>query len=306
MNRSLVELTALERADIVALCRLARQPASPSELAGVGVALVFEHPSLRTRAASSAAVHALGGFVTSFTGDEVGIDSRECAEDVARTLVQSHEVIALRVRDHGVFARMRAATRGEARLINLLSDVEHPTEAIGDVLTLADHFERASLDLSGLTVAYFGDANNVTRSVAAAMVRLGGRVRVASPAGHELSDEAVAAITAGAVGDGSVELEEDPRVAARGVDALYTDVWTSMGATRGSGDAETLAPYRVSAELLALASPRAIVMHCLPAHRGEEIDADVLESSASVVWRQVRNRTDAMIGALRWVRKENQ
>jgi len=146
----------------------------------------------------------------------------------------------------------------------------------------------------------------VTCSVAAALVRLGARVRVASPVGHELSDEAIAAINAGAVGDGSVDLEEDPRAAARGVDALYTDVWTSMGAARSAGDAEALAPYRVSAELLALASPRAIVMHCLPAHRGEEIDADVLDSSASVVWRQVRNRTDAMIGALRWVRKENQ
>jgi ornithine carbamoyltransferase len=249
-------------------------------------------------------VHALGGFVTTFTGDEVGLDQRESAEDVARTLHQSHAVIALRVRDHNVLTRMVSATRCEARLINLLSDVEHPTQAIADILTLADRFERISFDFSGLTVTYLGDANNVTRSLAAAVVRLGGRVRIASPAGHELDDAAIAAIEAGAVGNGGVEVSDDPRAAARGSDALYTDVWVSMGATTPN-DTDALVPFRITEDLLALASPRAVIMHCLPAHRGEEIADDVMDSAASVVWAQVRHRANAMIGALRWVKEES-
>jgi ornithine carbamoyltransferase len=292
--------------DLASIYRLACAPFDDETLKGQGVALVFERPSLRTRAASSAAVHELGGYVTFFSDEEVGVDRRESAEDVGRTLAETYAIAALRVRDHGVFARVRAATAERLALINLLSDVAHPTQAVADVLTLADEFADGDVDaLAGLEVAYVGDATNVTRSLAVALLRRGVHVRVGAPAGYQLTpggpeDPFTVA------GAGTLTLCEDALSAVRGADAVYTDAWVSMGF---EGEAarrrEDLAAFRVDEGLLAAAAPQAIVLHCLPAHRGEEITDAVLDGERSRVWRQVFHRRSAMMGVLRWIKGES-
>lgn len=306
MNGEFVAMAAMRDDDLAFIYESAQLPPTGDELAGRGVALVFEHPSLRTRASSVAAVQQLGARLSMFTGDEVGLDVRESAEDVARTLQATADVLALRVRDHGVFARIVRATNGQLGVINLLSNFEHPTQAVADVLTLADHFGAGRVEeLAGLKVAYVGDANNVTRSLAGALVRLGVVVTIAAPESRQLTATDLAQLRAVARGGGSVTLLEDPREAAAGANALYTDVWVSMGDESDAAQRRReLSGYQINESLLAHAAPGAVVLHCLPAHRGEEITDGVLESPQSLVWQQVRHRTSSMVGVLRWM-KEN-
>ena len=189
MSKHFISIEELSDADLDSVYRLARAPIDDVALKGQGVALVFEHPSLRTRASSSSAVHELGGFATFFSDEEIGLDSRESAEDVARTLGEMYAIAALRVRNHAVFERMRRATRDRMSLINLLSDCAHPTQAVADVLTVAEYFADGDVHaLAGLEVAYVGDATNVTRSLAGAMTRLGVNVSVGAPEGYQLND----------------------------------------------------------------------------------------------------------------------
>jgi ornithine carbamoyltransferase len=290
---------------------LATSPGLPPVLAGAGVAMVFEKPSARTRNASEMAVVALGGHPVSMQAAEVGIDTRERAEDVARTLACYHRVLCARVFDHQVLVRMVDALAGApdvVPVVNLLSDRAHPCQAVADLLTLRSALapgDASPAALSGRRVAYVGDANNVCRSLAKVAVLAGMEVRVASPAGFQLSEESVSEIgrLASATGrGGTLVLTDDPRAAAAGADALYTDVWTSMGQ---EGEAErrrrAFAGYAVDGPLLAEAAPDAVVLHCLPAHRGEEISAEVLEGPSSVVWRQAAYRLDAMRGVLAWL-----
>ncbi len=274
------------------------------ELRGVGVALVFEFPSLRTRASSVAAVQRLGGRLSMFSGDEVGLDSRECAEDVARTLLQTSSIAALRVKDHGVFERMHAATNGELRLINLLSRYSHPTQAVADVLALADRFAEGVVSgLRGLTVAYVGDANNMTRSLATALLRLGVSMRVAAPTEYQFDQSEVDRLSSFARDGATLVVTDDPRAAAEGVQAIYTDTWVSMGSEDEAHERRsTLEPFRVDAAVMSLAASDAVFMHCLPAHRGDEVTDDVIDSPASLVWEQVKHRTSSMIGVLRWMK----
>jgi len=291
--------------DLATIYDLATSPFDDSTLQGQGVALVFERPSLRTRASSSTAVSELGGFATFFSDEEIGLDTRESAEDVGRTLAEMYAICAARVRHHGVFARVRAASADRMSLINLLSDVAHPTQAVADVLTLADHFAEGDVTrLRGLRVAYVGDATNVTRSLAVALLRLGVDVTVGAPAGYQLSPgglEDPAAVT----GAGVLRLSDSAFDAVAGMDAVYTDAWVSMGF-----EAETarrradLASFRVTRELMAHAGASAVLLHCLPAHRGDEITDEVLDSPASLVWRQVFHRRSAMRGVLRWMKEE--
>lgn len=305
MTRHFVTIEALDDASLGAIYRLAVEPFDDETLKGQGIALVFERPSLRTRASCSVAVHELGGFTTFFSDEEIGLDSRESAEDVGRTLSTMHSIAALRVRQHGVFDRIERATDGRLALINLLSDVAHPTQAVADVLALAEHFAGGDVGgLSGLEVAYVGDATNVTRSLTVALRRLGVNVTVGAPAGYQLAPGgAEDALAAG--GLGNLRLCDSPEEAVAGVDAVYTDAWVSMGR-----EVETAArrrefeTFRVDAELLARAKPGAVVLHCLPAHRGDEITDDVLDSDRSLVWRQVFHRRSAMVGVLRWITEE--
>lgn len=261
-------------------------------LIGRGVALVFEHPSNRTRNASEMAVSALGGHPISIMKDEVGIDVRESAEDVARTLACYHAALCVRAARHSTLERMaEALSETNIPIVNLLSDAEHPTQAIADVKTIQDEFGT----VSGRKVAFIGDANNVCRSLAFAVAALGGDFVAASPSGLELSDELLNA-TKDLVG--GVRVASSPGEAADDADVLYTDVWVSMGESNAEEKRKAFAGFTIDDDLLARAAPHAIVLHCLPAHRGEEITTSVIDGRHSRVWRQARNRLEAMRGAL--------
>lgn len=288
-------------------------PAEPPAqvLAGKGVALVFEKPSARTRSSSELAVLALGGHPVYIQGAEVGIDARESAEDVSRTLSCFHSAICARVIDHTTVVRMAGALDAEpARpqrgpddgvgakavpVVNLLSDLAHPCQAVADILTLR---QVLGADLGGRTLAYLGDANNVWRSLAKASAMVGMRMRVACPDGFGPDHEDLAMLSRlGA----DIEVSDDARLAAAGADALYTDVWTSMGQEEESAmRRKAFEGFGIDSALLAVAGEGAVVLHCLPAHRGEEISSEVLEGPASVVWRQAANRLHAMRGVLSW------
>jgi ornithine carbamoyltransferase len=306
MSRHLITIEELSDEDLDVVYELATSPMDDETLTGQGVALVFERPSLRTRASSSAAVHELGGYATFFSDEEIGLDSRESAEDVGRTLAETYAIAALRVRDHAVFHRIRAATDERLALINLLSHVAHPTQAIADVLTIADEFADGDVhELAGLEVAYVGDATNVTRSLAVALLRLGVNVTVGAPDGYQLQpggDEDPTTVT----GRGRLRLCENAHDAVANADVVYTDAWVSMGVEDERAQRRIdLADFRVNADLMALAKPSAVLLHCLPAHRGEEITNDVLDGAQSRVWREVYHRRSAMVGALRWIKGES-
>jgi ornithine carbamoyltransferase len=272
-------------------------------LAGEGVALLFEKPSARTRNSTEMAVIDLGGHPVYIQGSEVGLDEREAAEDIARTLACYHRVLCARVFNHAVLLRMAGALERsgfDAPVVNLLSDAAHPCQAVADVLTMRE----ALGPLAGLTLTYVGDANNVSRSLAKAALLEGMEVRIASPPDYTFSGEDLAALQAGAdrAGrGGAVQLSDDPRQAAKGAAVLYTDVWTSMG--QEEERATRLAAFEgftVDRDLVDLAGAAAVVLHCLPAHRGEEITDDVLEGPRSRVWSQAAHRRTAMRGILAW------
>ncbi len=269
-------------------------------LAGRGVALVFEHPSARTRNACEMAVVQLGGHPVTIRGEELGIDRRETAEDVARTLACYHAVIAARVERHETLERMVGALDGAGEgvpVVNLLSDEEHPLQAIADVLTVAQHFG----EVQGRVIAYVGDANNVCRSLVGAASALGAQVRVASPPGYGLDDAGGAEDPAG----WRVDKLTSPEEAVSGADVIYTDVWVSMGQDEESqARRRAFAGYSVDAAMVAKAAKHAVVMHCLPAHRGEEITAEVLEGPQSIVWQQAANRMHATRGLLEFLMLE--
>lgn len=267
-------------------------------LEGKGVALVFEKPSARTRNSSELAVVALGGHPVYVQGIEVGIDTRETAEDVARTLACYHSVICARVMDHQVLVRMADALSEaelEVPVVNLLSDVAHPCQALADLLTIRQAFG----ELGGRTVAYIGDANNVWRSLSLGSAMVGVRVRTASPQGYGPDADDIARIVR--LG-GEIEVTDDPAEAASGADVLYTDVWTSMGQEQEvQARRQAFSGFTVDDELLGRAAPDAIVLHCLPAHRGEEIAASVIDGPRSRVWQQAENRMHSMRGLLSWL-----
>jgi ornithine carbamoyltransferase len=254
-------------------------------LAGLGVAALFEKPSARTRASFEMAVVALGGHPVILRGEEVHFGVRESVADVARTLACYCAVIAARVFDHENLVTMADAV--DVPIVNLLSDRAHPLQALTDLLTLRDHLGR----LEGSRVAYIGDGNNVAASLAYGAALCGLELVVASPIGYELPD---AVIDRARNLGGSVEQVTDPYEAAKGADALYTDVWTSMGQEEESAVRRAaFAGYTVDDALLCAANPGASFLHCLPAHRGEEVAANVIDGPASVVWDQAANRLHA-------------
>jgi ornithine carbamoyltransferase len=245
-------------------------------LAGRSVALVFQRPSTRTRVSFEVGVAELGGTPIVLRGDEMQFSRGESAGDTARVLSRYVDAIAIRSGSHEEVTELAAAA--EVPVINALTPLHHPCQALADLITLRERFG----ELDKLRLAYVGDGNNVARSLAIVGELAGLEVVVAAPAGYQLEE-----------GHG-VKLTADPRAAADGADALYTDVWVSMGdeaeADRRRAD---LAPFRLDADLLAAAKETAIVMHCLPAHPGEEITADVLYSDSSAVWDQAENRLHA-------------
>ena len=287
------DLTTDELTDVLA--RSAAASLEPS-LAGRGVALVFEKPSARTRNSLEMAVYQLGGNGVYIQGSEVGFDVRESTEDIARTLAGYYDVVCARVFEHQTLERM-AATNA-VPIVNLLSDRAHPMQGLADILTLQQEYG----DIAGKTVAYVGDPNNVWRSLSIAGGMLGMNLRLAAPAGHQPSEEDLARITAAG---GNPIISESPAEAVEGADAVYTDVWVSMGE---EGDAEAkkaaFAQFTVTNEVMKAAASGAIFMHCLPAHRGEEVAAEVADGPQSRIWPQAENRMHTARGLLSWLSEQ--
>jgi ornithine carbamoyltransferase len=255
-------------------------------LAGRGVVALFEKPSARTRISVEMAVATLAGHPIYVRPEEVGLDTRETVEDVARTMAGMCTAIAARVFDHRTLERMDTVV--DVPVINLLSDRAHPVQALADLLTLREHFNR----LEGLRIAYVGDGNNVAASLAFGAALSGAELVVASPEGFELDADVVAG--ARNLG-GVVELTGDPHDAVRGVDAVYTDVWTSMGQeTEREHRLQAFAGFTIDEAMMKGASPDAVFLHCLPAHRGEEVAPEVIDGSRSLVWPQAANRMHAV------------
>jgi ornithine carbamoyltransferase len=295
VTRHVLSVTDLSAADVVSVLDLAELSAPPTPLRGKGAALVFEHPSARTRNACEMAVVQLGGHPITIRGDEVGFDVRESVEDVARTLASYHALIGARVARHTVLERMAAALDGASvpvPVINLLSDVEHPTQALADLLTIRQTVGY----LDGASVAFIGDGNNVARSLGFACALAGVSFSIASPAGYELSDGDCA--VAHSLGGEIVRLDS-PLDAADGADVLYTDVWVSMGEDADRANkVRAFAGFSIDTDLIGVAKPEAVILHCLPAHRGEEISVGALDGPRSRVWQQAENRMHSMRGLL--------
>jgi ornithine carbamoyltransferase len=304
--RHLLDIDDLAPSELLEVLEFAERPDLPRVLENQGVAMLFEKPSARTRNSTEMAVFTLGGHGIYIEGHEVGIDRRESAEDVARTLACYHRILCARVFDHHVLIRMAKAldTAGrEVPVVNLLSDQAHPCQAIADLLTLREVLGAPGpTDLQGRVLSYVGDGNNMCRSLAKAAVAMGMEFRIAAPEGYRLSDTEVETIAQGSQAGGSIQQSGDPQAVAKGADALYTDVWTSMGQEEEAQKRfAAFAGFGIDDELVSLASPEVVVMHCLPAHRGEEITASVVDGPHSVVWRQVAHRMTAMRGVFAWL-----
>jgi ornithine carbamoyltransferase len=249
------------------------------------VALMFEKPSLRTRTTFTIAIRELGGEVIEPPAD-VAFGGRETVEDVARNLERWLDGAVVRT-----FAQERLAQFAKAapslHVVNALTDEEHPCQALADMLTLRERLG----SLEGATLAFVGDGNNVAVSLAHAGAMLGVNIRVASPAGYELPPSAVAAFQNIARHGAAIDVTNDVRKAVAGADAVYTDVWASMGQEDQADDrARVFAPFQVNDDLMAAAGGHAGFMHCLPAHRGLEVTDSVMDSPASMVFDQAENR----------------
>ena len=284
------DLTAAEVADVLSRAAV---PQRLGVLDGRGVALYFQKPSARTRHSAEMAVVHLSGHPVTVADTEVGIDVRESAEDLARVLGCYHAIIGVRVFDHGVLERMAAVS--PVPVVNLLSDRAHPLQALADLLTVQQVFGA----LAGRTVAYVGDANNVASSLALCAGLSGVAFRIAAPEGYAFgADQLERFATAGA----DVTGFDDPREAVRGADAVYTDVWTSMGQeAEAEQRRRDFAGFTVTGELMDAAGPHAIFLHCLPARRGEEVAAEVIDGPRSKVWQQATNRFRAAKGLFWWL-----
>jgi ornithine carbamoyltransferase len=257
----------------------------PQSLAGQHIAMLFEKPSLRTRSTFVIAVRELGGEVIEPPAD-VAFGARESVEDVARNLERWVAGAVVRTFAQDRLARFAAAAPS-LHVVNALTDEEHPCQALADFLTLRE----ITGSLAGRTIAFVGDGNNVAASLAQAGAMLGVTVRIASPKGFELPVTVAGAAMASAREGGGVELMTDPVKAVRGADAVYTDVWTSMGQEDETAAREAaFQPYQVNGDLMRAAGPHAHFMHCLPAHRGSEVTDEVIDAKNSVVFEQAENR----------------
>jgi ornithine carbamoyltransferase len=274
----------LDRADLLRHDRaplVGRRP-----LAGRQVALLFEKPSLRTRVSFEVAVTSLGGHAIALGPDEVRLGRRESAADVARNLARLVDVVVLRTFAHDTLIEM--ADAASIPVVNALTDAEHPCQALADLLTLRQRFGR----LRGVRLAFVGDGNNVANSLMLAGALAGLDLRVATPPGYGPDDAVVARARALATEHGAwISIGTDPAEAVAGADAVYTDVWASMGREDEADERRArFAGFTVDERLLAHAAPHVVAMHCMPAHRGEEISAAVLDGPRSLALEQAENR----------------
>lgn len=258
------------------------------------LAMVFQKPSLRTRVSFDMAMRNLGGDALYLSPQEIGLGKRESIADVARVLSGYVQVIMARVFAHGHILQL--AEWSSVPVINGLSDYNHPCQAMADALTILEEFG----DLDGLTVSYIGDGNNVALSLMKIVTKLSADFRIASPEGYDLPEDAVKESHKFAeLSGGSVALLREPENAAELADVIYTDTWTSMGQEEEAKKREKVfPPYQVNRELVKLAKPHAIVMHCLPAHRGQEITNEVADGPHSRLFIQAENRMHAQAAIL--------
>jgi ornithine carbamoyltransferase len=297
------DLTPAEQARVLDLAaELKHKPYDSKPLHGPKtVAMIFDKQTLRTQASFAAGIAELGGYPMLVDGSLAGIGVRESVEDVARVLGRQASVIVWRTYEQ---ARLEAmAEHAGVPVVNALTDDFHPCQLLADLLTIREH----KAELAGLTVAFLGDgACNVGNSWLLAGATAGMHVRISSPAGYAPSAAMVDAATAlAATTGGSAVLEPDPHAAVAGADVVVTDTWISMGKEEEAiARAEVFGPYSVTEELFDEAKPDAIVMHCLPAYRGKEIDAAVLDGPQSVVWDEAENRRHAQKAVLTWLLEE--
>jgi ornithine carbamoyltransferase len=291
--KDLLTIDSLSDDDLSELLRLAAEFKSnshrmPELLQGQVVMLYFAKPSTRTRFSFEAAIHRLGGSAVAVGTADLQLSRGETIEDTARTI--SHFASAAIIRTYSDDEIRTYARVSTIPVINALTDGHHPCQALADVLTLEERLG----ELRGKTLAYVGDgANNVARSLIEAAAMLGMHVRVGAPRGYQPDPAAVVSVAALArTHGGSLVVTDDAREAVRGSVAVYTDTWFSMGSAAAEREERiaALVPYQVNEQLLTHAAPGAIFMHCLPAHRGEEVAAEVIDGPRSAVWEQVENR----------------
>ncbi len=293
MTTHLLDIADLTAADLESVLTLAASPveALGRPLAGLGAALIFEKPSARTRHSMEMAVVQLGGHPVFTRGEEIGFDTREPVEDVARIMEGFHAVVAARVYEHATLTRMAAVSA--VPIVNMLSDHSHPLQALADVLTMRQRLGA----LAGRTVAYVGDYNNVARSLGEASALSGMHVRLACPMGFEADDVEIERLLL--LGAASVEQGNRPIELVVGAHAVHTDTWISMGQEHDTASRrQKFEGFTVNEEMMSLADPDAIFMHCLPAYRGFEVTAEVIDGPQSVVFQQGHNRMHAARGAL--------
>ncbi|MFM8857129.1 MAG: ornithine carbamoyltransferase [Actinomycetota bacterium] len=291
--RHFTDISALDTPDLLDILRRSR--IAPADLGrpaeGEGVALIFEKPSNRTRQSMEIAVVQLGGHPVYTRGEEVGFDVREPVEDIARILSGYHAVIAARVFSHDVIDRLVQSSA--VPILNMLSDRSHPLQALADVLTMTDEFG----SIEGRTVAYVGDFNNVARSLVEACVMLGSHCRIGCPQGYSVGASELERMRA--LGSGTIEVFVDPIEAVEGAHAVHTDTWVSMGQeAEKESRRQIFSNYRVDEALMNRAASDGIFMHCLPAYRGFEVTAEVIDGPRSRVIAQGHNRLDSARGVL--------
>jgi ornithine carbamoyltransferase len=282
--KHLLSIRDLSAADVEWILAASEQPA-PRVLQDKGVALYFEKPSSRTRNSMEMATAQLGGHPVYIQPAELGIGTRESVADVTHTLACYHAIIAARVFDHGLLEEM--ARVDAAPILNMLSGTDHPLQALADLLTIRQLLGR----LEGAKVAFIGEGNNVSRSLAEACALVGAEFTIASPEGYGLGNAP------------DVRQLTDAEEAVEGADIVYTDVWVSMGGEDSPDRRAAFEPFQVDEALMALA-PNARFLHCLPAHRGEEVTAPVIDGLRSAVWRQAENRMHTARGAMLWMLKK--
>ncbi|HHT9121042.1 MAG TPA: ornithine carbamoyltransferase [Candidatus Hypogeohydataceae bacterium YC41] len=269
-----------------------------SFLKGKTLALIFEKSSLRTRVSFEVAMHQLGGDSIYLSKHDIELGQREAVKDVAHTISRYVHVVALRTFGQEVIEEMTRYS--SVPVINALSDAYHPCQALTDLFTLREKLGK----LEGMTLAYVGDANNVARSLACLSARLGVNFRIASPAGYQLSPTFMEEVEKRAQRK-AIYQTDDPQEAAKGADVLYTDTWVSMGQeNEAEVRRKVFKDYQVNSSLLRLAKERVLVMHCLPAHRGEEITDEVLDGPHSIVFDQAENRLHVQKAILKFLLRD--
>ncbi len=301
--RHFIDLWKLEARDLRAILEDAKarkaaragwpkgQPDPDAPAAGRTLAMIFEKNSTRTRFSFDAAMRQLGGAVIISNAHEMQLGRGEPIEDTARVLSRMVDAVMIRANVHEDVERLALASG--VPVINGLSDKGHPCQIMADIMTIEEHRG----PVAGKTLAWVGDGNNVCASFIHAAPKLGFKLRIACPAVYhpDLVDLARAAEQ-----QGQVTTTEDPREAVRGADVVLTDTWVSMGDTDHDERLDALEPYQVDRELMSLADPRAVFLHCLPAHRGEEVTDDVIDGPASLIWDEAENRLHAQKSILAW------